>query len=391
MSSFEEIQQIDYETGREFWSARELSPLLDYEEWRNFSGVISKAKTSCQQSGADVNYHFVDVNKMIRTGKGAERSVADVELSRYACYLIVQNGDPKKPKIALGQTYFAIKTRKQELFEQGNIKEMPENQKRLALRGELLHHNKSLSAAAKDAGVETQSEHAEFHDSGYQGLYGGLRARDIHARKGLGANQNILDHMSSTELAANFFRVTQAEEKLRKDKITGAFRANEIHREVGKKVRQTMRELSGTVPEELPSPALSISQIKAKKALGPETETSTVSTCPVESGELVDCPRCYSQETLRVGINPCVCTACDEEFSPIGLAETLTWTSVHTCLACKEPAIACFDSMALCFACGVTVFEVTCRSCRRDFSLSECDQFDEVGRCPDCATGPVGE
>jgi DNA-damage-inducible protein D len=196
---------------------------------------------------------------MVQIGSGAEREIEDIILSRYACYLIVQNGDPKKEVIALGQTYFAIQTRKQEL--QDEFEKLDEDKKRLAIRNELKEHNKYLADAAKNAGVETNQEYAVFQNFGYMGLYGGMKAQDIHKKKGLKPNEKILDHMGSTELAANLFRATQTEEKLRRENIQGKDNANKTHYEVGKKVRQTIEELGGTMPEELPTPEKSIKQI----------------------------------------------------------------------------------------------------------------------------------
>jgi DNA-damage-inducible protein D len=212
--------------------------------------------------------HFGDVTRMVGIGSGAQRSVADVELSRYACYLIVQNGDPTKPVIANGQTYFALQTRRQELADDARFGQLSEDDKRLAIRNELATHNKHLAAAAKDAGVLTPLDYAIFQDHGYKGLYGGLGAKDLHARKRLKKSQKILDHMGSTELAANLFRATQAEEKLKRDQVRSKQRANQTHFDVGRKVRQTIGELGGTMPEHLPVPGQSIKQIEtAKKKL----------------------------------------------------------------------------------------------------------------------------
>ena len=202
---------------------------------------------------------------MVELGSGAQREVEDVQLSRYACYLIVQNGDPSKPVIAHGQTYFALQTRRQELEDERKFAQLSEDEKRLAIRNELATHNKHLAAAAKDAGVETPLDYAIFQDHGYRGLYGGLGAKDIHARKGLKKSQKILDHMGSTELAANLFRATQTEEKLQRDQIRRKAQANQTHLEVGKKVRQTIEELGGTLPENLPAPEHSIQQLESAK------------------------------------------------------------------------------------------------------------------------------
>jgi DNA-damage-inducible protein D len=257
--TFEGIKHIN-EADQEFWFARELQTILEYTEWRNFTNIVNKAKTSCSNSGAKVEDHFVDVNKMVEIGSGTEREIDDIMLSRYACYLIVMNGDPRKEIIAVGQTYFAVKTRQQELID--NYERLSEDQKRLAIRNEMTNHNKSLAEAAQMAGVETQQEYAVFQNKGYQGLYGGLGTREIHTRKGLKKSQKILDHMSSTELAANLFRATQTDEKLRRENIIGKQTAYQTHYDVGAKVRQTIKELGGTIPENLPTPEKSIKQIE---------------------------------------------------------------------------------------------------------------------------------
>ncbi len=260
---FEEIKHYN-EFDMEFWYARELQEVLDYKDWRNFNKVIDKAKESCKNSNNNVEDHFVEVDKMVEIGSGAERVIKDIMLSRYACYLIVQNGDSKKETIALGQTYFAVQTRKQELAEQ--FTELTEDKKRLAIRNELREHNKNLAEAAKDAGVETHQEYAVFQNYGYMGLYGGMKASDIHKAKGLKPSEKILDYMGSTELAANLFRATQTEEKLRREQIQGKENANKTHFVVGKKVRQTIEELGGTMPENLPNPEKSIKQIEKEQS-----------------------------------------------------------------------------------------------------------------------------
>ena len=257
-ATFENIKHIN-EYGQEFWYARELQQALEYTEWRNFSAVIEKAKTACATSGNEVAEHFVDVNKTSPMPNGGERIIDDIMLSRYACYLIVMNGDPRKQIVAVGQTYFAIKTRQQELVE--NYDQLTEDQKRLAIRDEIKRHNKSLAAAAQMAGVETSLDYATFQNYGYMGLYGGLTAQGIKQRKGLKKSQDILDHMGSTELAANLFRATQTDEKLRRENIQGKEAANQTHYEVGAKVRQTIAELGGTMPEDLPTPEKSIQQL----------------------------------------------------------------------------------------------------------------------------------
>lgn len=263
-ATFESIRQVDAD-GNEFWSARELAPLLEYQDWRNFMQVMDKARVACEQSDRPVADHFGDVTKMVSIGSGAQRPVPDIQLSRYACYLIVQNGDPGKPVIANGQTYFAMQTRRQELADDSKFAQLSEDEKRLAIRNELATHNKHLAAAAKDAGVETPLDYAIFQDHGYEGLYGGLGNKEIHARKDLKKSQKILDHMGSTELAANLFRATQTEEKLRRDQVQGKTQANKTHFDVGRKVRQTIAELGGTMPENLPKPDASIQQIESAK------------------------------------------------------------------------------------------------------------------------------
>lgn len=260
--TFESIKHVN-EYGEEYWLARELQPVLEYAQWRRFSDAIERAKLACKNSGFAVEDHFADVGKMVDIGSGAEREIDDVMLSRYACYLIVMNGDPRKEVIAIGQSYFAVKTRQQELID--NYEQMTEDQKRLAIRNEMIAHNKSLAEAAQMAGIADQREYAIFQNKGYQGLYGGLGAKGIHARKGLKKSQKILDHMGSTELAANLFRATQTDEKLRRENIQGKQAAYDTHYQVGKKVRQTIKELGGTMPEDLPTPQKSIAQIEREQ------------------------------------------------------------------------------------------------------------------------------
>ena len=262
--AFEDIKHVN-EYGAECWSARELYPLLGYSTWQKFAGVIEKAMQACENSKQKPSDHFNHTVNLITAGKGAERQIEDYELSRYACYLIVQNGDPSKPVIAYGQTYFAIQTRRQELQDDAEFMALSEDKKRLALRKEIAEHNKDLAAAAKDSGVETNIDYAIFQNHGYKGLYGGLDAKMIHERKGLKKSQKILDHMGSTELAANIFRATQTEEKLRMDNVYWKINAYITHYEVWKKVRQTIEDLGGTMPEDPPTNEKSIKQLEREE------------------------------------------------------------------------------------------------------------------------------
>ena len=260
--TFESIKHVN-EYGNEFWYARELQSILEYTEWRNFQKLIEKAQTACENSDMAVDECFVEVNKTSPMPNGGVKLIDDYMLSRYACYLIVMNGDPRKEVIAVGQTYFAVKRRQQELID--HYDELSEDQKRLAIRKEMKAHNKSLAEAAQKAGVIKSYDFAIFQNYGYQGLYGGLGAKEIHARKGLKENEQILDHMGSTELAANLFRATQTDEKLRRENIRDKEKANQTHYEVGRKVRQTIAELGGTMPEDLPTPEKSIRQIESEQ------------------------------------------------------------------------------------------------------------------------------
>ncbi|MCP4132703.1 MAG: DNA damage-inducible protein D [bacterium] len=272
-SIFEKIRNTS-EEGVEYWSARQLAKVLDYLEYRNFIPVTEKAKIACKNSGQKITDHFVDIHEMIEIGKGGEREVNSIALSRYACYLIVQNADPAKELVALGQTYFAVQTRKQEISEEKNFQNLEEDEKRLYLRDEMKKHNKLLAEAAKNAGVIKPQEYAIFQDHGYKGLYGGRGVKAIHEKKQLKKSQKILDHMGSTELAANLFRATQTEEKLRRENIKGKVKANRTHFEVGEKVRNTIKDLGGTMPEDLPV-SESIGKIERKKKKK-ELETGTV-------------------------------------------------------------------------------------------------------------------
>ncbi|MBF1446756.1 MAG: DNA damage-inducible protein D [Prevotella nigrescens] len=264
MSLFESIKHVD-KNNIEYWTSRTLWKVLEYTEYRHFLPVIDKAKLACENSGQRIEDHFEDILEMVEIGSGAERSVDSVKLSRYACYLIVQNADPSKTIVAQGQTYFAIQTRIAEVQQMSEYQTLTdEEEKRLFLRTEMLKHNSLLASAAKDAGVIDNRDYAIFQNWGYKGLYGGMTANDIHLCKGLKKSQKILDHMGSTELAANLFRATQTEEKLRRENIKGKQHANKTHYEVGAKVRQTIKELGGTMPEELPT-AESIKTVEKKK------------------------------------------------------------------------------------------------------------------------------
>lgn len=260
--TFESIKHIN-EYGQEYWLARELARVLEYADWRNFEYAIFKAMDACKNSGIPVAEHFGETTSFTKIGNAATRKIGDYALSRYACYLIVMNADPSKEIVAVGQTYFAVKTRQQELID--NYEELTEDQKRLAIRQEMKRHNTALADAAHNAGVVESIDYAVFQNYGYKGLYGGLSAQDIKTRKGLKKSQDILDHMGSTELAANLFRATQTEEKLRRDNVQGKQNANRTHYEVGRKVRQTIKELGGTMPEDLPTPPKSIKQIESEQ------------------------------------------------------------------------------------------------------------------------------
>lgn len=241
---FEELKKINIHE-QEYWSSRELAKALEYSEYRFFIPVIEKAKIACKNSGFAISDHFEDVLDMVSIGSGAERQISDISMSRYACYLSVQSADSSKVIVGKAKTYFAIQTRKQEIQDK-----LLDDSKRVMLRNEMKEHNKKLSSAAKSAGVYN---YADFQDAGYIGLYGGLRQKDIHSRKKLTEKQNILDHMNSEELAANLFRATQTEAKINREKIKGQNNASAVHREVGKKVRGIIKEIGGSMPEELPS------------------------------------------------------------------------------------------------------------------------------------------
>ena len=255
--SFEEIKHID-EFGMEYWYARELMRVLEYGKWENFEKVIKKAKDACQNTGIDVVEHFPEVRKLSKRANNAEVLIDDYKLTRYACYLIAQNGDSRKKVIALAQTYFAIQTRKQELSEK-EYSMLTEDEKRFYQRDLTRKGNYSLNQAAKEAGVKNFDK---FHNSGYRGLYNGETADDIAKRKGLRYREDILDNMGSEELIANLFRISQTEQKLKRDKVDTENKANKTHFEVGKKVRKAIADIGGTMPEDLPTPEKSLKQLE---------------------------------------------------------------------------------------------------------------------------------
>ena len=255
--TFEDIKHID-ENGIEFWYARELMPVLQYTKWQNFEKLIDKAKISCKNSDISVFEHFTDVSKTIKMPKGAEKTILDCKLTRYACYLIAQNGDSRKKVIALAQTYFAIQTRKQEISEK-EYSLLTEDEKRFYQRNLTKKGNYSLNQTAKNAGVKNFDK---FHNSAYKGLYNGETADDIAKRKGLRYREDILDNMGSEELAANLFRITQTESKLKKDNIQTEKDANKVHYNIGKNIREVIKKNGGTMPEELPTPKKSLKQLE---------------------------------------------------------------------------------------------------------------------------------
>ena len=262
--SFENIKHID-ENGVEFWYARELMPILQYSNWQNFEKIIDKAKISCENSGISVFEHFIDVNKLSKRANNAEVEIKDYELTRYACYLIAQNGDSRKKVIALAQTYFAVQTRKQEISEK-EYSLLTEDEKRFYQRDLTRKGNYSLNQTAKNAGVKNFDR---FHNAGYKGLYNGETADDIAKRKGLRYREDILDNMGSDELIANLFRISQIEQKLKKDNIQTETEANKTHYNIGKNIREVIAKNGGTMPEELPTPKKSLKQLEKenKKSL----------------------------------------------------------------------------------------------------------------------------
>jgi hypothetical protein len=284
---FEQIKRTD-EDGNEYWFARELAPVLEYAEWRNFSKVIDRAMLACRNSGFNVADHFVEISKtvemptkprkigftdvsktknleigFVEVNKTKMKSIIEYKLSRYACYLIVQNGDPRKEIIAIGQTYFAIQTRRQEVADYFN--QLDEDNKRLVIRGDIKQWNQMLAEAAHNAGVISDEEFAQFQNAGYMGLYGGETVQDIHTRKRLAPKQKILDYMNSQELIANLFRISLAEEKIRKEQIQGTDAATATHHQVGYEVRQTIERVGGILPENQPTPSKSIEEIQKEQ------------------------------------------------------------------------------------------------------------------------------
>ena len=257
---FEDIKHID-ENGNEYWLARELMPLLEYSKWERFSNTINNAKIACENSGYNVNDHFPGVGKLISIGKGGKRKVADYKLSRYACYLIAQNGDSRKKTIALAQTYFAIQTRKQELSEL-EYNNLTEDEKRLYRRNQARKGNFNLNKTAVNSGVK---DLARFHNAGYKGLYNGETADDIFKRKKLRYREDILDNMGSEELADNFFRIAQTDAKLKRDNVDNEYTANSVHYEVGREVRNSIKRLGGTMPEDLPTPNKSLKELEKER------------------------------------------------------------------------------------------------------------------------------
>jgi len=261
-SPFDAIRREDDTIG-EYWSARELFKVLGYTEWRNFHNtVIKRAMKSCEENGQGVSDHFVQSYKMAALGSGSKRKTEDYQLTRYACYLVVMNGDPKMPVVAMGQAYFAVQTRRQEIQDELDLMALPEEQKRLVLRSMLTTFNARLAEAAQLAGVIEPRDFSTFYDQGYMGLYKGLRENDIHARKHLKPGEKISDFMGSEELGANIFRATQGDAKLRRDKVSTKGQANLTHYRVGQEVREAIRRLGGTMPEDLPTPEKSIQDLQ---------------------------------------------------------------------------------------------------------------------------------
>lgn len=259
-TTFESIKRID-ENGFEYWLARELMLALEYKRWDKFNNVINNAKIACKKSNYIIEEHFSQAGKMIELAKGAKRTILDYKLSRYACYLVVQNADPKKESVALGQTYFAIQTRKQEITEQ-EYDSLSDDEKRFYQRKLTKQGNYTLQKVASSAGVKNM---AEFHNAGYKGLYNGETADDIFKRKKLRYREDILDNMNEDELVANLFRINQTKQKLLKDNVQGEKEAKDVHYEVGKKVRKAIADIGGMMPEEMPTPKKSLKELEREK------------------------------------------------------------------------------------------------------------------------------
>ena len=257
---FENIKHVDND-GNEYWYARELQRVLEYKRWDKFYNVIESAQVACSISNYNVLDHFSQVGKMVDIGSNTSRNIVDYKLSRYACYLIAQNGDSRKKVIALAQTYFAIQTRKQELLEK-EYNNLTEDEKRIYQRNQARKGNYNLNKTAINSGVK---DLARFHNAGYKGLYNGETADDIFKRKKLRYREDILDNMGSEELADNIFRIAQTDAKLKRDNVDNEYTANSVHFEVGKKVRNTIKELGGTMPEDLPTPDKSLKELEKEK------------------------------------------------------------------------------------------------------------------------------
>lgn len=264
ISPFDAIRRVD-EAGREYWSARELSKLLGYTRFDKFSGTLAKAEEACRNSGQAVSDHMSHTRHMIATGKGAKRPAEDVLLSRYGAYLVVQNADPDKPIVALGQTYFAVQTRRQEIADELSLAALSEEQKRLIFRDLMSTHNLRLAHAARLAGVIEPRDFAAFEDHGYMGMYAGRRENDIHRERNLKPKEKILDRMGSEELADNVFRAAQTDAKLRRDQVTDKEQANATHFQVGQEIREAIARLGGTMPEDLPTPEKSIQELQREE------------------------------------------------------------------------------------------------------------------------------
>ncbi len=259
---FEDIKHVD-ENGNEYWYAREVMPILEYSKWERFSNAIENAKMACEKSGYNINDHFPGVGKMVTIGSKTRRKIMDYKLSRYACYLIVQNADPRKKVIALAQTYFAVQTRKQELSEL-EYNNLTEDEKRLFRRNQARKGNYNLNQTAVKSGVK---DLARFHNAGYKGLYNGETADDIFKRKKLRYREDILDNMGSEELADNIFRIAQTDAKLKRDNVDNEYTADSIHYEISKIVRKAIKEAGGTMPEDLPTPKTSLKELERDKEL----------------------------------------------------------------------------------------------------------------------------